>query len=69
MPIARILTIIKHYEVAINEMKDERESLKIADKEFTAYLKFGISFLNGVGIYYEMSDSKIKKNDYWFDIS
>lgn len=50
-------------------MKDERESLKIADKEFTAYLKFGISFLNGVGIYYEMSDSKIKKNDYWFDIS
>ena len=59
--VSRIIKIVKRHEDSINNLNEEKDNLNIADKEFGTYLKFGISFLNGLSTYYETSNSKIKK--------
>lgn len=61
VPITRVLSIIKRHEAKIRELKEEKETLSKTDRELAIYLKFGISFLNGLSVYYETSSSKIKK--------
>lgn len=61
VPVARIISIIKRHEAGIDDLKEEKETLNKTDKELTAYLKFGISFLNGLCRYYDTSSSKVKK--------
>jgi site-specific DNA recombinase len=61
VPVSRILSIIKLHESGISELKEERETLNKTDKEPTDYLKFGISILSGLRVYYDTSSSKVKK--------
>ena len=56
-----LLDIIERQESRISDLKEEKEALNKTDKEFNSYLKFGISFLSGLGPYYNTSSAKVKK--------
>ncbi len=57
----RLMEIIKRHECNIEQLKQEKMDIAIVDKEFNLYLKFGISFLNGLSVYFDSSTIKIKK--------
>ena len=61
IPVSRILNIITRHEQTIENLKEEADSLNKTDKEFGLYLKFGISFLNGLSTYYDTATAKVKK--------
>jgi len=61
IPVSRILNIIKRHDQTIEELENEADNLNKTDKEFGLYLKFGISFLNGLSTYYDTATAKVKK--------
>ena len=61
IPAKRLMEIIKRHEFNIEQLKQEKMDLAIVDKEFNLYLKFGISLLNGLSVYFDSSTTKIKK--------